>query len=321
MTGAASAGAPDHVTILMATRDGARWLPAQLESLDRQSHPAWSLDVSDDRSRDGTCAVVADFAARRPGRVRLREGPGAGFAANFLSLIQRAEPTTPFAAFCDQDDVWLTDRLSRAVRAIADGTSAGPALYCGATWISDAALAGRRRSRNGTWTPSFENALVQCIAGGNTMVFNRAALHLLQAAAPEALRATRGHGPASHDWWAYQMVAGAGGRVVVDAAPCLIYRQHGANLRGANRGLRARAVRARAVLRGEARAQMARNLAALGASAHRLTARNRRILTAYAGARARGALPAARAALRLGLRRQDGGETLALLAAVALGFV
>lgn len=311
--------APDHVTILMATRDGARWLPAQLDSLARQTHSTWLLRVSDDHSDDATRDVVAAFAARARGRVTLCSGPGAGFAANFLSLLMGCDPGTPFAAFCDQDDVWLPDRLQRAMAALDPWGETQPVLYAGTTWISDAELAGRRRSRRGTWAPSFENALVQCIGGGNTMAFNRAALLLLRAAAPEALRATAGAGPASHDWWAYQLVTGADGVVLVDAEPCLIYRQHGANLSGANRGWRARITRGAAVAGGGARAQMSRNLAALTASSHRLSTRNRATLRTFVAARDWGALSGARAALRLGLHRQSRAETLAMLTGATLG--
>ena len=47
-----------HITILMATYNGARFLSAQLDSLLAQSHQNWSLIVSDDGSRDATMAIL-----------------------------------------------------------------------------------------------------------------------------------------------------------------------------------------------------------------------------------------------------------------------
>ena len=74
--------------------------------------------------------------------------------------------------------------------------------------------------------PGFANALVQNIATGCTMVLNAAARRLVL------------DGPAPpdgtlHDWWCYLLVTGAGGTVIRDEEPALLYRQHGANAVGA----------------------------------------------------------------------------------------
>ena len=41
----------------------------------------------------------------------------------------------------------------------------------------------------------------------------------------------------AHDWWAYQLVSGAGGTVIYDPEPFVAYRQHAGNLIGGNQGL------------------------------------------------------------------------------------
>src|SRR6478752_10829642 len=61
---------------------------------------------------------------------------------------------------------------------------------------------------------------------------------------PRRIRATPADGAlVAHDWWTYQVVTGIGGTAHYDPWPSLRYRQHGLNLVGANRGLRARLVR------------------------------------------------------------------------------
>ena len=73
---------------------------------------------------------------------------------------------------------------------------------------------------------SFENALVQSIVGGNTMVFNRASKLLIE---------TVGVVPTpSHDWWLYLLISGAGGKVFYDAKPLVLYRQHANSIVGEN---------------------------------------------------------------------------------------
>jgi hypothetical protein len=86
------------------------------------------------------------------------------------------------------------------------------------------------------------NALVQNIGGGNTMVFNRAALSVLQATPDLPI--------VSHDWWTYQLITGVGGIAHYDPWPSIKYRQHGSNLIGSNAGIRASTSRMRALLRG-----------------------------------------------------------------------
>ena len=214
------------MTILLATFNGAGVLGAQLESYLRQSHEDWSLIVSDDGSTDGTREVIQAFVAANPTRrITLIRGPGQGSAQNFLSLLRAAGPAS-LVAFSDQDDVWLNDKLARAVATI--GHRRVPCVYGSRTVIADTKLNPLRYSPLFRSPPSFENALVQNIAGGNTMLLNRAALDALQPASRFAKRIV------SHDWWCYQMVTGMGGMMIYDPVPSVLYRQHSKNQIGAN---------------------------------------------------------------------------------------
>lgn len=305
-----------EVTILMGLFDGARFLRAQLDSIAAQAGVAWRLLASDDGSTDATRAILARFAADHPERrIGLIEGPGRGPAPNFLRLIRAAEPDSALAALSDQDDVWLPGKLARAVAALAAVPDDLPAIHCGRTILCDARLRPIGLSPLFRLPPSFRNALVQNIAGGNTMVMNRAALRLAQAAAVEAGEVVM------HDWWLYQIVTGAGGLVLYDPEPMVLYRQHGSNVIGANASVAARLRRARMVAGGLLRRWNETNVAALTASAHRLTPENRALLAAFAEAK-RAPLRARLAGLaRLGLYRQTRGGRLGYWAAAAAGLI
>ena len=304
-----------HVTILLATRDGAAHLGPQLDSIAAQSHRDWSLIVSDDGSADATCTMVERFARQRENPVTLLQGPGRGSAANFLFLMREwaaLAPPDAWMAFSDQDDVWLADKIARAVDLLARVPAGGPALYCSRSWVCDTGLANRRLSAPRPHPPGFRNALVQNIAAGNTIVLNPAAARLAAAAAQEAGQVV------VHDWWLYQLITGCGGTVLHDDRPGLLYRQHSGNLIGANDGLAARARRVSGLLGGTVRDWNAVNIAALRRSAYRLTPENRALLEAFAHAR-RAHLPARLAALaRLGLYRQSRPATLSLYLAALL---
>lgn len=305
-----------QVAVLMAVYNGAAYLQEQLDSLAAQTHPDWQLIASDDGSRDGSAEILADFAQAWP-HSSIRQGPRQGGTANFMSLIGTMEDITPrgtLMAFSDQDDVWLPDRLARGVVALGGHT--GPALYCSRTWITDERLESRRLSAPRPRPLGFRNALVQNVASGNTILLNAAAADLVRDAAPEAL--AQGGLPVVHDWWIYQLIAGAGGALVHDDMPTLLYRQHGVNEIGANDGTRARIKRIRMLLAGDMRAWNDVNIAVLGRSAARLTPQNRALLAGFAAARGR-APPVRLWQLRaLGLYRQTRISTVALWVAACL---
>ncbi|MDS9469137.1 glycosyltransferase family 2 protein [Paracoccus sp. MBLB3053] len=266
------------VSILMAVYNGQRFLQEQLDSFVAQDGVDWSLTASDDGSTDGSADIIAAFAALHPGRVEQVQGPRNGVAENFRHLLSFVPTSADFAAFSDQDDVWLPGKLSRAVSMLEKVTDGRPALYCSRTRIVSCDLGQRGLSRDISRPPSFRNALVQNIASGNTIVLNRAAVDLLQAAHAEA-------GPVPiHDWWAYQIIAGAGGEIVFDREPALLYRQHGENSIGANAGLRSLRERVQMTMRGRFASWHRMNTAALSASSHRMTEANRQILTDFQNA-------------------------------------
>lgn len=308
-------GAGRRVAILLGSFDGEAYLRAQLASIAAQTHGDWSLLVSDDGSRDRTRDIVAAFAAEiGGGRVRLCEGPRRGFVANFLGMACRSDLDADYFAFCDQDDLWHPHKLAHAIETLERAPAAGhPArLYGGRTLLVDDRGGEIGMSPLFCGAPSFANALVQSYAGANTMVFNAAARALLQRLGPV-------EGVASHDWWAYLVVSGAGGRVIYDPQPMLRYRQHDDNLQGHNRGLGARVRRLLELLAGRMRGWNAAHVAALSAHADLLTADNRAVLEAFREALAGQGFAALRALARSGAVRQRRIDNLALKACALVG--
>lgn len=302
-----------QVAVLMALFNGAPHLQAQLDSLARQGTD-WRLWVGDDGSTDTGPQIVRDFAASQPNdRVELLTGPGQGPAQNFRRLLQRVPDEATAVAFCDQDDVWLDDKLSRATAALRQHD--GPAIWCSRATICDAALTPIGITPALRRPPGFRNALVQNIVIGHTLTLNRAALDLVRAA--DALT-----GPVvMHDWWIYQLVTGAGGRVIRDETPSTLYRQHQANAVGApsdgQRQLRAFG----RMMGGSQRRWNQVMTQALSQSRALLTPENQMILHDFQQIRQGGPTARLAALRRSGLYRQGRGEQAALWLAAALGRV
>lgn len=305
-----SAQLSSHVAILMGTCHGEAFLPSQLNSIAAQTHANWTLWASDDSWRPGTREVLENCQRTwtddgLAGRLNVRTGPQQGFAANFLSLLSAPEIHADYYAFADQDDIWHTDKLARAVAALAAVPADTPALYTARTRLVDAEGRPLGLSPAAPRRPGFGNALVQNIAGGNTMVLNAAARRLL-------CQTPGGEHTGLHDWWCYLLISGSGGRVIHDPEPCLDYRQHGGNLIGLRRGWSALPERVARVWRGQHGRQLDRNLAALADVKDLLNRHNAGRLEAYRSSRTSGICRRMAGLRRAGVYRQTAMGTIAM---------
>jgi glycosyltransferase involved in cell wall biosynthesis len=296
----------------MATYNGAAFLDEQFVSLHAQSHPWIDIVISDDGSTDGTRQILGKWEEKwEKGRFLVRRGPGRGFAENFRSLIIDPAIDAGYFAFCDQDDLWEPEKLEIAVSRLSGVASGMPALFCSRTLTITEAGEAVGASPLFAKRPSFRNALVQSLAGGNTMVFNLSAHSLMQ-------RASVRSGFVSHDWWAYLLVSGAGGEVFYCRRPLVRYRQHGSNQVGANTSMQARYSRLKRMLRGQFREWSDENLAGLEANADLLAPEALLILARFREAR-RAPLPRRLLDLgRSGVYRQTVSGNIGLYAAVLM---
>ena len=302
-----------HIRILMCTYNGAAFLAEQLKSIANQTHSDWSLWVSDDGSSDETLEILERFKQNRPpNRVEILNGPQQGASANYLSLITKQETAAnTLFALSDQDDVWMQDKLERAVQALS-GLEHECTAYATSQIISDSTLTHHRPGKPCPAGPSFLNALVQNILSGSTLVLNANAMHLIQRGMPKT--------PVPfHDWWIYQIITGAGGTAIYDPNPSVHYRQHGGNLLGGNRGRNAVLRRLKLLGKSNFSDWIDQNVAALLDAKPLLTDENRAILAAFIEARKKPRRIRAAALRKIGIKRQSRKETAALLGAATLG--
>lgn len=244
------------VAILMTTYNAGAYLEQQLGSITKQSHENWILCVSDDGSSDNTLEIVSSYKERLgKDRVYTFSGPRKGFAQNFLSLVCNPEIQADYYAYCDQDDVWDQDKLEAALRRLISVDKRIPSVYGSRTTLVDEHNNFIGYSTKFLKKPSISNALVQSLAGGNTMVFNDYTRQLLAKAGVVPV--------ISHDWWTYLVVAACSGVMIYDEVPHLRYRQHSQNLVGSNSGLHRKIIRVKRLLNGEFSEWIDRNISAL----------------------------------------------------------
>lgn len=238
------------VAVLLCTYNGQAYLEQQLETIAEQAFTNIDLYVSDDGSTDATLTILETFKLSwTKGCFEIFAGPQKGFAENFMSLILNPAIQADFYAYSDQDDCWFVEKISHAVRCIEHQQDA--ALYCSRTQLVDEQEHPLGFSPLFRKPPSFNNALVQSMGGGNTMLFNQAARKVLLQAKISAVP--------SHDWWTYILISGCGGFIHYDPVAWMAYRQHAHNIVGSNQGYKALLIRCVMVLNGRYRAWSVHN--------------------------------------------------------------
>lgn len=300
------------VAILLCTFHGEKFLSEQLDSIAAQTHGNWEVWASDDGSSDATHRILLQYQTLwGKERLSIHSGPQEGFVANFLALVTHADIEADFYAYSDQDDIWERDKLERAVAFLSTVSTDIPGLYCSRTRVVNAENNTISFSPDYSRPPSFQNALSQNIASGNTMVFNHATRALL-------MRVESTSKVVYHDWVTYLLVTGCGGRVYFDKLPSVRYRQHGDNHLGANLGLLPTVYRFFLMLRGRFQGWNAHNIRILHGFQDLLTEESRRALQQFDQARNAGLKDRIARFRQSGVHRQTALGNIGLFLAVLL---
>ena len=233
-----------HLAILMCTYNGENFLEEQLDSIENQDYKNWTLYVNDDGSKDTTLDILKRYQKKwGVKRLHIRRGPQKGFSQNFLQIICDKKINADLYFLSDQDDVWMPHKLSHTLQKLAKLDLLKPTLYCArTTYVSSDAKKILGESDLFLRPPSFRNAIVQSLAGGNTMAFNNA----LKKIASQFKEAEI----VSHDWWLYIVNELSGGKTLYDTESTILYRQHSRSLIGANTGFLAKLRRLRMLIMG-----------------------------------------------------------------------
>ena len=305
------------VAILLCTLNGSKHLSAQLDSIEYQKYSNWVVFASDDGSTDSTLEILHQYQSKWPeGKLIIRSGPRKGFSINFQSLLCDPCVTADYYSFCDQDDVWLADKLSVAVKRISDlsslsaKTSSLPYLYCGRSIYVSESLEKLGISQLFPYPKNFSNALVQSIAGGNTMVMNHEAKNLFVRAGIQDVY--------FHDWWAYLLISGANGEVIYDPSPQILYRQHQAAQVGERRSIKYRLARLLTIINGDFKSWNAQNINALKVANNLISTENQIKINLFEKMRYSGLIGRLRLLRICGLYRQTRRGEIALLFAVLM---
>ena len=183
-----------------------------------------------------------------------------------------------FLLFVTKMTYGIETKLSEVLRLFRTWTIKNQSFFCSRTRIVNET--GKRflgYSYLYKKPPSFKNAIVQNIAGGNTMMINRKARQLIISTATEYIN--------FHDWWAYIIVSAVGGHIIYDQNPTLDYRQHSSNVIGYNQSVQARLIRIVCFFEGRFSSWNEAHIKALKKNNTLLTRKNAKVLKYFEKAR------------------------------------
>lgn len=222
-----------NVAVLLATYNGISWIAEQVASILGQTDVEVKLFVSDDQSTDGTKEWLISLASQDPRVIVLpSQGRFGAPGKNFYRLIMDAEiGACDFVALTDQDDVWLSNKLSMqaslALRHAADGVSSNVVAY----WQDGSKALIHKAQPIRRLDFLFESAGPGCSFLMTSRLVSQVKTILLrnQADAREV---------ELHDWLIYTVCRVSGMHWHIDTRPTLKYRQHEHNVIGVNFGPR-----------------------------------------------------------------------------------
>lgn len=216
----------------MATYHGEKYIKEQIESILASTYPNFKIKIYDDGSKDGTIEILREYEKQYPNIIVLHQnGHNQGVTRNFLNGVCHSE--SDYIMFCDQDDVWLPEKLSLTYEKMKvleeQYGKEKPLLVFTDAVVVDTQLKTIHESffASGHLNPHnhrlndllMENKLIGC-----TVMLNGGVAKLLKTyPLPNKARL--------HDWWV-GLIGESMGAIGFVSQGTLLYRQHGNNVVG-----------------------------------------------------------------------------------------
>jgi len=232
------------ICIFLAAYNGENYIVEQLQTILNQTQKPYKILINIDQSRDKTESIVKEFARTNPEIQILNSNKRFGSAAaNFIHLLKNTDLTeVEYIALSDQDDLWKEDKLEKAIQKLQqvyDGYSSNVEAF----WKD-----GRQKIILKNQSQQELDYLFESAGPGCTFVMTKKLALSLQ----EFLKGGQFDQLDNyHDWLIYAYARSNGFKWYIDPYPGVEYRQHNANVFGANVGVKAFISRIYRVLNGE----------------------------------------------------------------------
>lgn len=210
------------VQILLSTYNGEKYLREQIDSYLAMEHfEDCCVLIRDDGSTDRTRDILQEYE-RHP-EFRIVYGENIGINESYLWLLAHSDNDCKYFAFSDQDDVWMSDKITKALQLLEREDPQVPLLFASRSRITDAQLKPIGYSKEPVRGISFYNAMVQNVLPGHTQVINRSMKEVLLCQGMGNVHVI--------DWW-YYLAAATVGKIAFCEDCTVLHRQHNDNAVG-----------------------------------------------------------------------------------------
>lgn len=220
----------DKILVMMSTYNGEKYIDEQITSILTQNNVYIKLLIRDDGSTDRTVEKIRNLKERNS-NIELIVGENIGPAKSFMELIRLANnyySNFNYYAFSDQDDIWLNNKLERAVSLIKDNLSHKYILYASNLNVVNEKLEILYKTENTVY--SYYEYLLRNNVAGCTMVFNKNLCGLLDRYYPKYIE--------MHDSWIVRIILSIkNSYFIYDDNSYILYRQHNNNVIGSDNSL------------------------------------------------------------------------------------
>lgn len=209
------------VVVLMSTYNGEKYLKEQIDSILNQSIKNIELIIRDDGSKDSTRKILREYSEEND-RIKVIFGENIGVEKSYRELLKYSVEADYFA-FCDQDDIWLDNKIEKAIEEM-NVIKNEPVLYYSevkAVNNNMEIILTSHYTGIDTLGSSFNTTPVI----GCTVLFNNILKRYIEK-----------YGIAEniimHDLYMYRLCLAIGGYIIHDKNSYIMYRQHENNVVG-----------------------------------------------------------------------------------------
>lgn len=223
------------IDILLATYNGEQFLREQLDSILAQTYQNWQLFVRDDGSTDNTREIIKHYTQSYPEKfiVYTDKLGNIGPKRSFEELLTHCAKNE-YIMFCDQDDVWLPEKIELFVQKMHEVEAQFanlPLVVHGDMIVVDKNLDSIHPS---FWQYShirpeilddklYFLAICNTITGCSCLFNNKAKQYMLPISKQAYM----------HDAWLGLTTLKNKGKIIPIFEPTMLYRQHNTNTLGA----------------------------------------------------------------------------------------
>ena len=185
-----------------------------------------SIIVRDDGSSDNTLEILQRY--QDIGDIKWYQGKNLGAPRSFLNLLEKNK-NYDYYAFCDQDDVWLPNKIERSLSKFNNDDLTPQLVFCNSYIVNEELKPMGKLYNKKLALDPYSLSCVTCIQGA-AMIFNNALAQLIRSNIHPRIILF-------HDSYVSKICSSVGGDISFIDECLMLYRQHSNNVLGIKKGI------------------------------------------------------------------------------------